>query len=56
MSNLDKPSISQDQLVEEWKKTLPNTLNSTDQVRVWADESNPLVLLVNINTAGILER
>jgi hypothetical protein len=52
MSKLDRPVIDQDQLVEEWKSALPNTLEQEDQARVWADESNPQALRVHITTAG----
>jgi hypothetical protein len=52
MSKVDKPSIDQSRLVEEWKSALPNTLEKADQARVWADESDPQALRVHITTAG----
>jgi hypothetical protein len=52
MTKLEKPNINQDQLVEEWQTTLPDTLKSEDKAHVRADESNPFTLLVHIITAG----
>ncbi|MBP1992496.1 hypothetical protein [Paenibacillus eucommiae] len=52
MSKPDKPVINQERLVEEWKATLPETLEASDQARIWADESNPQALRVHITTAG----
>ncbi|UJF33299.1 hypothetical protein [Paenibacillus hexagrammi] len=52
MSKIDTLNISQTSLVEEWKKRLPEVLNSSDQARVWADEADSNALRVHITTAG----
>jgi hypothetical protein len=52
MSKPDSPAIDQARLVEAWKSALPNTLEQTDQARIWADESDPAALRVHITTAG----
>ncbi len=52
MSKPDQPVIDQNRLVEEWKSALPNTLEKSDQARVWADEADSQALRVHITTAG----
>ncbi|MNH96625.1 hypothetical protein D3C73_493000 [compost metagenome] len=52
MSKLDKPIISQSQLVEEWMRVLPTTLEKADQARIWADEADAEALRVHITVAG----
>ncbi|NEW08928.1 hypothetical protein GK047_23305 [Paenibacillus sp. SYP-B3998] len=52
MSKIDKLTIDQTRLVEEWKSMMPRTLEKTDQARVWADEADPQALRVHITTSG----
>lgn len=52
MSKADKPAIDQKRLVEEWTTRLPEVLNNSDQVRVWADEADSNALWVHITSAG----
>lgn len=52
MSNTDKPSINQAELVKEWMAVLPTTLHYTDQARVWADEGDSQALRIHIVVSG----
>ncbi|GGA16597.1 hypothetical protein GCM10008018_71360 [Paenibacillus marchantiophytorum] len=52
MSKTDKLTINQAELVNEWARVLPTTLQPTDQARVWADEANSNALWVHIMAAG----
>ncbi|MEW9702372.1 hypothetical protein [Paenibacillus sp. SI8] len=49
---IDKLTIDQSQLVEEWKTMLPKQLEVADKARIWADEADPQALRVHIITAG----
>lgn len=40
------------ELVKEWNKTLPTTLNRSDSAEVRADETDPNALRIHIRTAG----
>ncbi|MDD9272001.1 hypothetical protein ACFPES_33740 [Paenibacillus sp. GCM10023248] len=51
MSN-EKLTIDQAELVQEWMRVLPTTLQPTDQARVWADEADPQTVRVHIEAAG----
>lgn len=52
MSKQDEMTVEQDELVRAWKKTLPTTLNETDEATVYADEANPQAVRIRIDTAG----
>ncbi|MEB3103725.1 hypothetical protein [Ferviditalea candida] len=39
-------------LVEEWKRRLPERLNSSDSVEVHADDGIPNALLIHMDVAG----
>ncbi|TJY38920.1 hypothetical protein E5161_18980 [Cohnella pontilimi] len=51
MSN-DQLSVPQDELVQAWRKVLPERLHGGDRAEVWPDEADPKALRVHIRTAG----
>ena len=48
----DMPTISQEELVAKWQKTLPIYLNASDRAEVTQDKVNPNWIRVHIDTAG----
>lgn len=52
MSTKDQLTIDQDRLVAAWKRVLPTTMNSTDNVTVKADEADPKAVRIHVATAG----
>ncbi|MBJ9993563.1 MULTISPECIES: hypothetical protein [Paenibacillus] len=44
--------LNQNKLVQAWQSQLPQTLDSSDQAQVFADEANPQALRIHIDTAG----
>lgn len=52
MSTNDKLTIDQKRLVDAWKRVLPTTMNSTDNVTVQADEADPQAVRIHVATAG----
>lgn len=50
MTKLDRPSVNQDRLVEEWQSALTNILHDGDESRIWADEADSQAIRVHITT------
>lgn len=52
MGNIDELQVDQQQLVEAWQRTLPNTMNNEDRCEVFADEADAKALRITIHSAG----
>jgi hypothetical protein len=52
MTGKDRLTVPQHELVEAWRRTLPERLNAGDSVSVWADEADSGALRVKIRAAG----
>ncbi len=52
MSSNDELSVPQEDLVEAWKKTLPERLAPGDTAEIYSDGADPCTFHVHIKTAG----
>ena len=52
MTTHDQLKVPQQELVEAWRRTLPERLNEGDSAEVRADGSDPKALRVTIHAAG----
>jgi hypothetical protein len=52
MTRKDELTLPQHELVEAWRRTLPERLNPGDSVEVRADGADPKALRVTIHAAG----
>ena len=52
MTGKDQLTIPQDELIEAWRRTLPERLNAGDSAEVRADGTDPGALRVTIHASG----
>lgn len=52
MGKVDELQVDQQQLVDAWQRTLPNTMNKEDRCEVFADGADEKALRITIYSAG----